>query len=277
LPVGRRRARRASAELSIFPGRRWRAAGCFRLAPPRGGEPSSSSPRIARGPALTFPILLRRTSLRTPPYYTLWRNPCAPPLRLRLPSSIPEGALPRPRAPPNEGSKGQSYVAAGGLGPERRPPFNPSSGCPTLRPQSKGVDWRGRLPPQHRSGRARRCPQSAQGAMRTVLSSRDSRPAPKGALRGALRPPSGCPTLRPQSLDWRISSLFPPRLGWSPRRVSPPLRITRLGKILLAKSKCQRRGFEALPAKTGIHTRRSPRLCLRSVAMRSPTCRGSPS
>ncbi len=42
---GRWHARRASADLSIFPAQRWRAADFTRLTPPCGGEPSSSSPR----------------------------------------------------------------------------------------------------------------------------------------------------------------------------------------------------------------------------------------
>ncbi len=55
---GRWCARRASADLSIFPAGRWRAARLVRLTPPRGGEPSSSSPRdTPRGHALPFPGL----------------------------------------------------------------------------------------------------------------------------------------------------------------------------------------------------------------------------
>ncbi len=53
---GRWCARRASADLSIFPAGRWRAARFVRLAPPRGGEPSSSSPRNLPG-AMRCPFL----------------------------------------------------------------------------------------------------------------------------------------------------------------------------------------------------------------------------
>ncbi len=52
---GRWHTRRASADHSIFPVRRWRAAGLFRLTPPRGGEPSPSSPwLVARALRLPF-------------------------------------------------------------------------------------------------------------------------------------------------------------------------------------------------------------------------------